>query len=186
MTCAWERTADRIVCRAGGRVVFTDTADHWDNAIRRLLNFDEARGRQWVESVLAAAPRPFPECGTEGKNCRPRTGTQAFYGLGQTSGAWAAEGCRGARYFWRESRTVVGARRRRRSARGSHRPGLLRTRHPRRARHPGGRRSRRCMRSNTSRAKRTASATPAVSRNPTGGPWENRAATCAASRPSRN
>ena len=95
MNCTWSRVEDRVECRDGGSVLFADTIDHWDNAVRRLLNFDEARGQRWVESVLAAAPRSFPKCSSEEKIAALRKGTHAFYGMSEarealTPGVYAA------------------------------------------------------------------------------------------------
>ena len=90
MTCTWERTSDRIVCHAGGRVGFVDRTEHWDQAVRRLLGFDEARGRQWVESVLAAASRPWSDSTPAEKITALRAGTHAFYGREGAAADWAA------------------------------------------------------------------------------------------------
>ncbi len=84
MNYTWSRVEDRVECSVGGWVVFADTIDHWDNAVRRLLHFDEARGQRWVESVLAAAPRSFLKCSAEEKISALRTGTHAFYGMSET------------------------------------------------------------------------------------------------------
>ncbi|MEP6669091.1 MAG: class I SAM-dependent methyltransferase [Chthoniobacter sp.] len=90
MNYSWSRPEDRIECRAGGRVLFADTIDHWDNAVRRLLDFDEARGQAWVERVLASSPRPFPDCGPEEKIAALCQGTQAFFGIEQDAEPWSA------------------------------------------------------------------------------------------------
>ena len=90
MNYSWSRTESQIDCRAGDRLLFADTIDHWDNAVRRLLDFDEARGHAWVESVLTAAPRPFPECASNQKIAALRQGTQAFYGAEESGEAWSA------------------------------------------------------------------------------------------------
>jgi SAM-dependent methyltransferase len=87
----WSRTDQRIECRRGSDLLFSDTIDHWDNAVRRLLNFDEARGQGWAESVLSAAPRPFPECNPEEKIAALTSGTQAFYGTKKSHEAWSGE-----------------------------------------------------------------------------------------------
>ena len=91
MNYSWSRTAGQVACHAGGALLFSDTADHWDTAVRRLLDFDEPRAQRWVESVLGAAARPFPECSAEEKIAALRAGTRAFYGSGETADAWAAE-----------------------------------------------------------------------------------------------
>jgi 2-polyprenyl-3-methyl-5-hydroxy-6-metoxy-1,4-benzoquinol methylase len=78
MSYLWIRTNDRIVCQREGWAFFSDTVDHWDNAVRRLLNFDEARGRAWVESVIDA----LPERGASPVELilALKQGTCAFYG----------------------------------------------------------------------------------------------------------
>ena len=90
MNCTWSRVEDRVECHGGGYVLFADTGDHWDNAVRRLLNFDEARGQRWVESVLAASARSFPKCSAEEKIAALRKGTHAFYGLSEARDPWTA------------------------------------------------------------------------------------------------
>jgi 2-polyprenyl-3-methyl-5-hydroxy-6-metoxy-1,4-benzoquinol methylase len=88
MNYSWSRTDNSIECRAGDRVLFADTIDHWDNAVRRLLNLDESRGQAWVESVLSASAQPYCECAPEEKIAALRKGTHAFYGLEEETETW--------------------------------------------------------------------------------------------------
>lgn len=90
MSYSWYKNADVIACSDGNYILFEDTVDHWDNAVRRLLNFDEADGRRWVESVLEAAPRFFTDCSTDEKIMALRKGTHVFYGLSEEIEPWTA------------------------------------------------------------------------------------------------
>ena len=91
MSFSWSRTDNSIECHADGRMLFSDTVDHWDNGVRRLLDFDETRGRTWVEGVLSAAARPFPDCDAEEKIAALRRGTHEFYGIGDAAESWSAD-----------------------------------------------------------------------------------------------
>jgi 2-polyprenyl-3-methyl-5-hydroxy-6-metoxy-1,4-benzoquinol methylase len=59
----WVSTPDRVACVTPQGAVFDDTAEHWREALLRLLNLSDEQGRAWVESVaalsLAADSRPF-------------------------------------------------------------------------------------------------------------------------------
>lgn len=88
-SCIWTRTKENIVCERDGVVWFSDTVDHWDNAVRRLLNFDEARGQAWVEQVLRSLPRPTPECAAAEVIAALESGTRSFYKIGQDTEPWA-------------------------------------------------------------------------------------------------
>jgi 2-polyprenyl-3-methyl-5-hydroxy-6-metoxy-1,4-benzoquinol methylase len=59
----WVSTPNRVACATPQGAVFDDTAEHWREAVLRLLNLDEEQGRAWVESVaalsLAADSRAF-------------------------------------------------------------------------------------------------------------------------------
>jgi SAM-dependent methyltransferase len=99
MSYSWSCTDTVVECRAGERVLFSDTVDHWNNAVRRLLDFDEARARAWVESVLSAAPRSFPDCDAEEKIAALCQGTQRFFAIESAAEAWNASDYAGLNVF---------------------------------------------------------------------------------------
>lgn len=49
MSFTWEVSRDRIECFFNGHKVFSDSRDHWKNAICRLLRIDEQTARSWIE-----------------------------------------------------------------------------------------------------------------------------------------
>jgi 2-polyprenyl-3-methyl-5-hydroxy-6-metoxy-1,4-benzoquinol methylase len=51
----WISDQDRVVCRGDRGVVFEDTAEHWREAVLRLLNLTEETGQAWVEAVADEA-----------------------------------------------------------------------------------------------------------------------------------
>ena len=53
--CAWQVTDDTIRCLGHGHVVFSDTLEHWEHAVCRLLRIDDGRARAWVELVAEEA-----------------------------------------------------------------------------------------------------------------------------------
>jgi 2-polyprenyl-3-methyl-5-hydroxy-6-metoxy-1,4-benzoquinol methylase len=53
--CAWQVTDDTIRCLDRGHVVFSDTLEHWEHAVCRLLRIDDDRARAWVEVVAEEA-----------------------------------------------------------------------------------------------------------------------------------
>ncbi|HLL90866.1 MAG TPA: hypothetical protein VK324_16310, partial [Tepidisphaeraceae bacterium] len=55
MTLHWTEADGVLTCRDGDAVVFRDTADHWTNAVCRLLGLSDEQGRAWVAHVAAAA-----------------------------------------------------------------------------------------------------------------------------------
>lgn len=87
MIYSWTRTSDHVTCLSDGRPIFTDTTDHWDNALRRLMNLTEPSARAWVERVAASAPRRLPDCSPAEIIAALRQGTRAHYALPATDPA---------------------------------------------------------------------------------------------------
>jgi SAM-dependent methyltransferase len=51
----WISDRDGVMCRGDRGVVFKDTAEHWREAVLRLLNLTEDAGQAWVEGVADEA-----------------------------------------------------------------------------------------------------------------------------------
>ena len=59
MKLDWSQTLERVECRSGPEVLFSDTTDHWKNAVQRLMGFDEEKARGWVEAVVTSTEKSF-------------------------------------------------------------------------------------------------------------------------------
>lgn len=51
----WQERSGLIECYQDGEVAFSDTVDHWINAVCRLLNLSDREAKDWVCSVLHEA-----------------------------------------------------------------------------------------------------------------------------------
>ena len=55
----WVDNSDSVICHLDGRTYFTDTSEHFTNAVLRLLGLDDESGRDWVGTVALAAEKRF-------------------------------------------------------------------------------------------------------------------------------
>ena len=78
----WQRSVDRITCVAnGGDVIFDDSVDHWQNAVCRLLGWNDDTVRAWIEASVAAAPagRKFSSLCVDEKITALATGARCLF-----------------------------------------------------------------------------------------------------------
>ena len=59
----WRREEGRVTAGAEGRLVFTDSAEHWDQGVLRLMQWSPDQGRAFVEASVAKAGGPGPWLG---------------------------------------------------------------------------------------------------------------------------
>ena len=87
MKLDWSQTPDRIECRAGSEVLFADTADHWKNAVQRLMGFDEEKARGWVGAVVTSTEKSFAAASSAERIAALRVGTRRFLGIAEEQDA---------------------------------------------------------------------------------------------------
>lgn len=82
---SWQQNKKYIKFTQGDKVIFSDTRDHWENAVCRLLKLDEEKAKSWVEKIsetcLVLFREPFYNVGDKGKIAALIEGTKRFFNI---------------------------------------------------------------------------------------------------------